>query len=443
MKKVIRSTDRPGLAVIVMVTAVATALYACGGGSSDDASANDSSANAVRALIASETPGGIPNLVVPATDAGIPVPAAPVGYSGRFDTTEAKRFLGKLLFHDPVRTQRVNINAGQPLDFPKATAFGGTIGVTDSADGPPPSGTFGNATTAQIEAVRMQTVGTGSCGSCHIGESGGKAGQLLNFNTGGEGRGYTDEAGRFIPRRRPMESLIKLRQEPLFPGDALVDSLPTLTDIFMLSGERIVTTPALFYHNIGEPSLSILQSGRLDQLDSVGRLSPSMVGFAFNNRLLFGGFGGEPSTTIGSLQPTSLLLNPPFDDPAQENLTFLLLDAHRQLGSQNPRLQAIPAFIQAFREAFPAEAAKADASGGTPNDLINDFTVARATSSFLRTASPETLLMTGSSRETTRRSLPRNSKAQLCSLPKQPRAELVALRATVGQCSTSNRTILI
>jgi hypothetical protein len=387
MKQRIRSRSRPGLAAIVMGTAVAATLYACGGGdSSDDAAADDASANAVRALVTSETPGGIQKLVVPATDAGIPVPAAPEGYPGRFDTTEAKRFLGKLLFHDPVRTDRVNINAGQPLDFPKATAFGGTIGVTDSADGSSPSGTFGNATTAQVEAVRMQTVGTGSCGSCHIGESGGKAGQLLNFNTGGEGRGYTDEAGRFVPRRRPMESLIKLRQEPLFPGDALVDSLPTLTDIFMFSGERVVTTPALFYHNIGDPSLSILQSGRLDQLDSVARLSPSMIGFAFNNRLLFGGFGGEPSATPGSLQPTSLLLKPAFEDPAQENLTFLLLDAHRMLGNQNPRLQAIPAFVQAFREAFPAEAAKADASGGTPSDLINDFTVARATSTFLRTA---------------------------------------------------------
>ncbi len=386
MKQVIGSRRRPGLAVIVMATAVASTLYACGGGSSDNVSASDATANALRALITSETPGGIPNLVVPATDAGIPVPPAPAGYPGRFDTTEAKRFLGKLIFHDPVRTQRVNLNTGQPLDFPKATAFGGTIGVTDSADGPAPAGTFGSGTAAQVEAVRMQTVGTGSCGSCHIGESSGKAGQVLNFNTGGEGRGYTDETGRFIPRRRPMDSLIKLRQEPLFQGDALVDALPTLTDIFVLAGQRTVTTPALFYHNLPpSPNLTILQSGRLDQIDSVGRLSPSMVGFAFNNRLLFGGFAGEASTVAGSLQPSSILLNPPFDDPAQENLTFLLLDAHRQLGSQIPALQAIPAFVQAFREAFPAEAAKADGAGGTPNDLINDFTVARATTTFLRT----------------------------------------------------------
>jgi Di-haem cytochrome c peroxidase len=338
----------------------------------------------VRELIDSAIPGGLANLMVPATDAEIPVPPAPAGYAGRFDTTEAKRYLGKLIFHDPVRTQRVDINAGQPLDFPAATAFGGTIGVTDSDAGTPPADTYANTTSANVEAVRLQTIATGSCGSCHIGEAGGKAGQLLNFNTGGEGRGYTDEEGNFVPRRRPMASLTKLRDEPLFEGDMLVDALPTLTDIFLFNGERVVTTPALFYQNLGAPDLSILASGRLDELDSVGRLSPSMIGFAFNNRLLFGGFGGEPSTTPGALQPSSILLDPPFEDPAQENLTFLLLDAHRMLGSQNEALQEIPAFEQAFREAFPAEAEAADQSGNI-GDLINDFNVARATSTFLRT----------------------------------------------------------
>lgn len=357
------------------------ALNACGG----DDDLDDLTAQEVRTLIDGAVPGGIANLMVPATDADIPVPLAPDGYDGRFDTTEAKRYLGKLLFHDPIRTQRVNVNMGQPLDFPAATAFGGTIGVTDSAEGVPPGDTFAKRTLADVEAVRMQTAGTGSCGSCHIGEAGGKAGQRLNFNTGGEGRGYTDEAGDFFPRRRPMASLTKLRDKPLFPGDALVDALPTLTDIFMFKGQRVVTTPALFYQNLGAMDLSILQSGRLDELDSVGRLSPSMIGFAFNNRLLFGGFAGEPSTTPGALQPSSILLDPPFEDPAQENLTFLLLDAHRMLGDQDATLQGIPAFVQAFRDAFPEEADAADVSGNL-GDLINAFTVARATATFLRTA---------------------------------------------------------
>ncbi len=351
------------------------------------------SALSVRAYIGSQTPGGITKLQVPATDSAIPVPPNPSGYPARYDITEAKRYLGKLLFHDPVRTQRVNVNEGQPLDFPAATAFGGTVGVSDSSAGSPPASVYGAATTVQVQAVYDSTVATGSCGSCHIGESAGKAGQLLNFNTGGEGRGYTEADGRFVPRRRPQASLIKFRSQPLFPGDVGVDALPTLTDIFIDPRsvvQRTVTTPALFYHT-GIPSMpppvgfGIVASGRLDQIDSVGRLSPGMVGFAFNNRLLFGGFGGEPHTTIGSLQPSYLLLDPPVDDPAQENLNFLLLDAHRMLGRQAGALQAIPAFVQAFREAFPAEAAKSDESGSA-DDLINDFTESRAQAAFLRTA---------------------------------------------------------
>lgn len=380
---------RWGLTDLAIGAVAAAAFVGC----SDDTKTTTSSgtppgdtitAKVVRTVIESVIPGGVEKLKVPATDAAIPVPPAPMGYAGRFDTTEAKRYLGKLLFHDPVRTQRVNTNTGQPLDFPAATAFGGTIGITDSGAGAPPAGTFANTVGASADTVRMETVATGGCGSCHIGEASGKAGQLLNFNNGGEGRGYTDEKGNFIPRRRAMASLTKLRTTPLFPGDTLVDALPTLTDIFMFNGMRVVTTPALFYHNIGAPSLSILQSGRLDELDSVARLSPAMIGFAFNNRLLFGGFGGESSSTPGSLQPSSILLNPAYDDPAQENLTFLLLDAHRMLNSENATLQGIPAFVQAFREAFPAESTAADASGKL-DDLINNFTVARATATFLRT----------------------------------------------------------
>ena len=187
--------------------------------------------------------------------------------------------------------------------------------------------------------------GHGSCGSCHIGEAAGKAGQLLNFNVGGEGRGYTDEHGNFFPRRRPQSILTKLRTAPIFPGDALVDALPTLTDIdsdrrpAKWSPRRPTSTTTPPARN------ALLATGRLDQLDSVARQSPSMIGFAFNNRLLLGGFGGEPQSTPGSLNP--------FSDPAQENLTLLLLDAHRMLNFQSAELLKIPAFVKLFRDAFP------------------------------------------------------------------------------------------
>jgi cytochrome c peroxidase len=307
-----------------------------------------------------EQVSGLNNLKVPATNAEIPLPRQADGtVNPRYQTTEAKRYLGKLLFHDPVRAARININQGQPVDLPAGTAFGGTLNASDP-----------NAP-AILAAQRQAT----SCGSCHIGEAAGKAGTLLNFASGGEGRGYTDEDGNFIPRRRPQSVLSRLRTVPLFHGDALVDALPTLTDVNIDSrGQRAVTTPAPFYH-VPAP-LSLLQTGRLDQLDSVARQSPSVIGFAFNNRLLLGGLGGEPQTTGGSLNP--------FSDPAQENLTLLLLDAHRMINFQSAELMKIPAFVKLFRDAFPEEAAQADAKRDL-NVLINDVTEFRAQATFLRT----------------------------------------------------------
>jgi hypothetical protein len=132
---------------------------------------------------------------------------------------------------------------------------------------------------------------------------------------------------------------------------------------------------------------ALLATGRLDQLDSVGRQSPSMVGFAFNNRLLFGGFAGESNSSAGGLNP--------LNDPAHENLTLLLLDAHRMLDYESAELQKIPAFIELFRQAFPEEARDYEAyKGADPtavcqselDKLVNDDSVVRATATFLRTA---------------------------------------------------------
>ncbi len=282
--------------------------------------------------------GGIQKLVVPPDDASIPLPRQADGtVNPRYKTTEEKRYLGKMLFHDPIRTARID------------PAYGGAL----------------------------NTAQTASCGSCHLGEAAGKAGAQLNFAVGGEGRGYTDEKGNFVVRRRPRSDLPQLRAAPLFPGDAMVDALPTLTDIYLVPpapGHVEVATPA---RGRREPApLSLLATGRLDALDSVGRQSPGMIGFAFNNRLLLGGFAGEPDSVAGALNP--------FGDPAQENLTLLLLDAHRMLGAQSAGLLKIPAFVKLFRDAFPEEAAQADKSND-PTMLVNDVTVFRATATFLRT----------------------------------------------------------
>ncbi|MFL5306132.1 MAG: cytochrome-c peroxidase [Polyangia bacterium] len=334
----------------------------------------------LRAFISRQV-GGIEKLVVPQDDASIPLPPEDPARPGRYRTTEAKRYLGKMLFHDPVRTARINVNTGvnppirdgEPRDLPAGTAFGGTV------DGSNPN----------VQSVIASTRSTGSCGSCHLGEAAGKAGAVLNFNVGGEGRGYTDENGRYVIRRRPQKGLIPrerayLPDVRLFEGDTGVDSLPTLTDIYNVGGTIEVATPA---RQKADPLASaLLATGRLDQLDSVGRQSPSMIGFAFNNRLLFGGFAGESNSLPGGLNP--------LNDPAQENLTLLLLDAHRMLDSQSAELQKIPAFVELFRQAFPEEAQDYETcKTATPsascqpklNKLVNDDTVLRATATFLRT----------------------------------------------------------
>lgn len=296
---------------------------------------NQSGAESLRRFIDRQV-GGIENLRVPARDAELPGAQLPDGAdasgNSRYSTTEAKRYLGKQLFHDPVRTARIR------------PEFGGVL----------------------------ETAQTGSCGSCHQGESASKAGTLINLNVGGEGRGYTDAFGNFVPRRRARTDLLpRLRDTPLFEGDALVDALPTLTDIYQNAG---VASPARGRKT--PPPGALLATGRLDALDSVARNAPSILGAAFNNRLLYGGFAGEPDASPGGLNP--------FNDPAQENVALLLLDAHRMLEAQSAVIQTFPAYRKLFREAFPAEAAQSDAAGDL-NVLINDQTIFRATATFMRT----------------------------------------------------------
>jgi cytochrome c peroxidase len=280
--------------------------------------------------------GGINKLMVPAIDADLPQPRRPDGSPVPiFQTTEAKRYLGKMLFFDPVRMARI------------LPDFGGISATSQTA----------------------------SCGSCHLGEAAFKAGTLINFAVGGEGRGYTDAAGNFIPRRRPrLDILPLLRPSPLFPGDALVDDLPTLTDVYELA----IGSPARG-RKLPDPG-QLLRTGRLDALDSVGRNAPSVIGAAFNNRLLLGGFAGEPDTSPGGLNP--------FEHPAQENVALLLLDAHRMLDNDPRSDEPVR-----FRDAFPEEAAQSPGctpqSSPTPGScdlLINDITILRATATFMRTA---------------------------------------------------------
>jgi cytochrome c peroxidase len=320
-------------AVLAVFAAVAMTLL-----SSGVAAAQGNSPTQLRRFIDNQV-GGIQKLMVPAHDTDLPQPRLANGSPDPFfQTTEAKRYLGKQLFHDPVRMVRIR------------PEFGGV------------------PATAQ----------TASCASCHMGEAASKAGTLLNFAAGGEGRHYTDAKGNFIPRRRPRTDILpQLRQIPLFPGDALVDSLPTLTDIYQTTGGIVIGSPALG-RKLEAQGLNpvLLGTGRKDALDSVGRNAPGVIGSAFNNRLLLDGFAGEPDESAGGLNP--------FGHPAQENVALLLLDAHRLLEDQSAVLQRFETYMKLFREAFPEEAKKADAAGDV-DLLINDITVLRATATFLRT----------------------------------------------------------
>jgi cytochrome c peroxidase len=339
--------DRGPTSVLIRVALTSVALSACISTTSDAASDGEvavtspalsrvathgDSAKHLRQFIERQI-GDIDALVVPSDNRDLPQPRLAGGSPDpRFATTEAKRYLGKQLYFDPIRTARIK------------PEFGGVLATRQS----------------------------GSCGTCHLGEAAGKSATRINFGVGGEGRGYTDAEGNFHARRRPRIELSPLRTEPLFEGDALVDELPTLTDIY----EFAVGNPGRGRRSELPPAGMLLRTGRLDALDSVARNAPAMIGFAFNNRLLLGGLAGEPDTSHGAINP--------FGFAAQESLTQLTLDAHRMQDDQAAELQKFATYRALFRDAFPDEAAQADAAGDL-DLLVNDQTVLRAMARFLRT----------------------------------------------------------
>jgi cytochrome c peroxidase len=193
----------------------------------------------------------------------------------------------------------------------------------------------------------MSTAQTASCGSCHLGVAAAKAGTQINFAVGGEGFGYTRSDGTFVPRRRVQ------------PG--LIDLIPTDQQVFDSAG-------------------NIMLNGRFDAVDSVPRLVPTLVGFAFNNRLLLGGKAGEP---YDPGNPNKANANPDHL-PAGENLPQLAFKAHRMAETQAQTLQGYPAFVKLFERAYPDEAALASATGDL-DYLINDDTLRRSIGAFART----------------------------------------------------------
>jgi cytochrome c peroxidase len=251
--------------------------------------------------------GDIGLLRVPDSDVYLPQPRLPGGaIDPRYAITEEKRYLGKLLFQDPVRTTDI-----QP-------AFGGDVG----------------------------TLQTASCGSCHFAEAASKAGQLINFGIGGEGRMTMDLQGTF--------QLVR-QQNPL-----LTDSIPT----------TVVLTDA---------QDNIILHGNFDAVDSAPRLAPAVLGFAYNQRLFWDGAAGEP---FDAGNPGKANINPD-DLPAGENNAQATSMAHR-MGTQETALQQNTVYRQLFADAFPQEYALYLQSGDVAG-YINKDTVIRALAAFMRT----------------------------------------------------------
>src|SRR5262249_38703360 len=98
------------------------------GSGQQDQSANASNsaaddAQALRAAIIARV-GGIDKLRVPSRNEDLPQPTLPDGsIDPRFTITEAKRYLGKQLFFDPVRTNRIKPEFGGALSPPHTPPF--------------------------------------------------------------------------------------------------------------------------------------------------------------------------------------------------------------------------------------------------------------------------------------------------------------------------------
>src|SRR6185369_9844861 len=153
----------------------------------------------------------------------------------------------------------------------------------------------------------------GSCVACHFpAAGGGKAGQEIGINVGGEGLFIRDPFGKVTVRRRVR------------PG--FVDYAPTLVQQKDGNG-------------------NVVNDGNCDQVDVVG----------YNTRLLLGGLAGQPKSAPVNANPDDL--------PALLNIAQALRIVHRMNGDdqgilpmgkgESQTLRGIPAYSVLFKRAFP------------------------------------------------------------------------------------------
>jgi hypothetical protein len=308
-----------GLAVVVVV-----GLYGCGDGGGGPGTPGDDGGGGggdsgpppiddeLYQLIDGAV-GGIGKLRFPTRYEDLPVPQRTDGTADTtFAITKPLVDLGRFLFADPALTTHIVTRAENP-------ACSGNPAASEG----------------------------GSCIACHFpAAGGGKAGQEIGINTGGEGLFVTNASGQVTARRR------------MRPG--FVDFAPTLVQQKDANG-------------------MVINDGNCDETDIVGRNPPQITVVGYNTRLLLGGLAGQPRSSPVNANPDDL--------PAVLNITQALRIVHRMNGDdqgiepqgkgESQTLRGIAAYGVLFKRAFP------ELAGGPIEGLINSRTIFRATATFL------------------------------------------------------------
>jgi cytochrome c peroxidase len=257
--------------------------------------------------------GGIQKLRFPTSYDALPKPQRTDGtLDTTFTITKPLVDLGRFLFADPALVNHVVTRAENP-------ACSGDLSALEG----------------------------GSCVACHFpAAGGGKAGQEIGINVGGEGLFIRTPTGEVSVRRR-------LRS-------GFADFAPTLVQQKNAAG-------------------TVINDGNCDQSDIVGRNPPPITVAGYNTRLLLGGLAGQPKTAPVNANPDDL--------PAILNIAQALRIVHRMNGDdqgippltrgESQTLRGIPAYKILFSRAYP------DLANGPIEGLITSHTIFQATATFM------------------------------------------------------------
>jgi len=309
-------SSRYGASTILSAALLGSIFAACGSGG-DGASGTPSAGDDVTSddvyLMMDKEAGGTAKFRFPSKYEDLPLPQNTDGTPNKtLKITKALVDLGRFLFADPALTTHIVTRAENPACSGDASASEG-----------------------------------GSCIACHFpAAGGGKAGQEIGINVGGEGLFIRDASGAVKVRRR------------MRPG--FKDYAPTLVQQKDASGK-------------------VINDGNCDQTDIVGRNPPQITVAGYNTRLLLGGLAGQPKSAPVNANPDNL--------PALLNIAQALRIVHRMNGDdqaiepqgkgESQTLRGIPAYKLLFSRAYP------ELANGPIEKLITSHTIFMATAAFM------------------------------------------------------------